>query len=89
MGFTVPPPPIATFRGNRHSPATRSRTSSFRPRLLRVLRDKQVHATFFDNGVRVLANPQIARFQVAEGHVELNHTATDLHALRSYWSAGR
>jgi uncharacterized repeat protein (TIGR01451 family) len=54
-------------------------TSSYRPRLLRVLRDKQVHANFFDNGFRVAANPQWARFQVREGHVELNHTYNHLH----------
>jgi len=54
-------------------------TSSYRPRLLRVLRDKQVHANFFDNGFRVAANPQWARFQVHEGHVELNHTYNHLH----------
>lgn len=49
-------------------------TSVYRPRLLRLLREKQVHATFFDNGVRVDANPAIAAFQVREGHVELSHT---------------
>jgi len=49
-------------------------TSFHRPRTLGVLRDKQVHGNFFDNGFRVAANPQIARFQVREGHVELNHT---------------
>jgi len=54
-------------------------TSSYRPALLQVLRDKQVHATFFDNGVRVQANPQWAAFQVREGHVELNHTFTHVH----------
>ncbi|MEV4318953.1 polysaccharide deacetylase family protein [Actinocrispum sp. NPDC049592] len=54
-------------------------TSSYRPKLLQVLRDKQVHATFFDNGVRVEANPQWARFQAAEGHVELNHTYSHVH----------
>jgi peptidoglycan/xylan/chitin deacetylase (PgdA/CDA1 family) len=54
-------------------------TSSYRPRLLRVLRDKQVHATFFDNGVRVEANPQFARFEGAEGHVVLNHTYLHVH----------
>lgn len=64
-------------------------TSSLRPRLLRVLRDKQVHATFFDNGVRVLANPQIARFQVAEGHVELNHTVLHVHMDELTPSANR
>lgn len=54
-------------------------TSYYRPRLLHVLRRKQVRATFFDNGIRVEANPAIARFQVREGHVELNHTYTHVH----------
>ena len=54
-------------------------TSSYRPLLLKVLREKQVHADFFDNGFRVAANPQWARFQVREGHVELNHTYNHLH----------
>lgn len=54
-------------------------TSVFRPQLLELLRDKQVHGTFFDNGVRVAANPRIARFQVSEGHVQLNHTYLHVH----------
>jgi uncharacterized repeat protein (TIGR01451 family) len=54
-------------------------TSSYRPQLLQVLREKQVHATFFDNGVRVEANPQWARFQVREGHIEMNHSYTHVH----------
>jgi uncharacterized repeat protein (TIGR01451 family) len=49
-------------------------TSFYRPQTLQILRDKQVHGIFFDNGFRVAANPQIAVFQVREGHVELNHT---------------
>ena len=53
--------------------------SSFRPQLLQVLREKQVHATFFDNGVRVEANPQVARFQVREGHIQLSHTYSHVH----------
>jgi peptidoglycan/xylan/chitin deacetylase (PgdA/CDA1 family) len=53
--------------------------SSFRPQLLAVLREKQVHATFFDNGVRVKANPQVARFQVREGHIQLSHTNLHVH----------
>src|SRR5262249_57763938 len=40
---------------------------------------QQVPATFCDSGVRVEANPQIARFQVHEGYVELNHTYTHIH----------
>lgn len=54
-------------------------TSIYRPELLRVLRDKQVLGVFFDNGVRVEANPQWARFQAREGHVELNHTYSHVH----------
>jgi uncharacterized repeat protein (TIGR01451 family) len=54
-------------------------TSGYRPATLQVLRDKQVHANFFDNGFRVAANPQWARFQVREGHIELNHTYSHIH----------
>jgi uncharacterized repeat protein (TIGR01451 family) len=48
--------------------------SAYRPQTLQILRDKQVHGVFYDNGVRVAANPQLAVFQVREGHVQLNHT---------------
>ena len=48
--------------------------SFYRPRTLQILRDKQVHGVFYDNGFRVAANPQLAVFQVREGHVQLNHT---------------
>lgn len=54
-------------------------TSGYRPALLKLLRDKQVHATFFDNGVRVQANPQLVAFEAREGHVVLNHTFTHVH----------
>ena len=53
--------------------------SSYRPQLLRVLREKQVHATFWDLGVRAQANPQWPRFQVREGHVELSHAFNHVH----------
>ncbi|HWL86811.1 MAG TPA: polysaccharide deacetylase family protein [Polyangiaceae bacterium] len=53
--------------------------SGFRPETFAVLRDKQVHATFFDNGVRVEQNPQINAFLAREGHVQLNHTYSHLH----------
>jgi peptidoglycan/xylan/chitin deacetylase (PgdA/CDA1 family) len=53
--------------------------SSYRPQLLRVLRDKQVHATFWDLGVRAQANPQWPRYQVHEGHVELSHAFNHIH----------
>jgi uncharacterized repeat protein (TIGR01451 family) len=48
--------------------------SWYRPQTLQILRDKQVHGIFFDNGFRVEVNPQMAVFQVREGHVQLNHT---------------
>jgi peptidoglycan/xylan/chitin deacetylase (PgdA/CDA1 family) len=53
--------------------------SSYRPQLLRILRDKQVHATFWDLGVRAQANPQWPRYQVHEGHVELSHAFNHVH----------
>jgi Polysaccharide deacetylase len=38
--------------------------SAYRPQTLQILRDKQVHGVFYDNGFRVAANPQmpISRF---------------------------
>jgi uncharacterized repeat protein (TIGR01451 family) len=63
--------------------------SGYRPALLRLLREKRVHATFFDNGVRVEANPRIAAFQAREGHLELNHTYTHVHMEQLTDSANR
>jgi peptidoglycan/xylan/chitin deacetylase (PgdA/CDA1 family) len=48
--------------------------SHYRTETLRILREKQVTGVFMDTGTRVLANPQFARFQLAEGHELLNHT---------------
>ncbi|TDD48231.1 polysaccharide deacetylase family protein [Nonomuraea terrae] len=48
--------------------------SHYRTETLRILRDKQVTGVFMDTGTRVEANPQFARFQLAEGHELLNHT---------------
>jgi peptidoglycan/xylan/chitin deacetylase (PgdA/CDA1 family) len=48
--------------------------SVFRPQSLQLLRDKQVHVSMFDLGVRIDDNPQIDAFAVREGHVVLNHT---------------
>jgi peptidoglycan/xylan/chitin deacetylase (PgdA/CDA1 family) len=48
--------------------------SSFRPETLRILRRKQVRATFFEVGLRVAANPQFSLFEAREGHLVLNHT---------------
>ncbi|MEV4760003.1 polysaccharide deacetylase family protein [Micromonospora sp. NPDC049559] len=48
--------------------------SGYRPQTLRLFRDKQVHATMFDLGVRIDDNPAVAAFAAREGHVVLNHT---------------
>ncbi|MEV4173831.1 polysaccharide deacetylase family protein [Nonomuraea sp. NPDC049709] len=48
--------------------------SHYRTETLRILREKQVTGVFMDTGTRVKANPQFARFQLAEGHKLLNHT---------------
>lgn len=48
--------------------------SHYRTETLRILREKQVTGVFMDTGTRVEANPQFARFQLAEGHELLNHT---------------
>jgi peptidoglycan/xylan/chitin deacetylase (PgdA/CDA1 family) len=48
--------------------------SFYRPQTLAILRERQVPATFFDVGIRVDANPQLARFEATEGHLVLNHT---------------
>lgn len=46
----------------------------YRSAVLQTLRDKEVPATFFDIGLRILANPQLVRAAVADGHLVLNHT---------------
>jgi peptidoglycan/xylan/chitin deacetylase (PgdA/CDA1 family) len=48
--------------------------SLFRPQSLQLLRNKQVHVSMFDLGVRIADNPQVDAFEVHEGHVVLNHT---------------
>ena len=48
--------------------------SFYRSQTLAILRKRQVPATFFDVGVRVDANPQMARFEASEGHLVLNHS---------------
>jgi len=48
--------------------------SFYRTETLRILRERQVPATFFDVGMRIDANPQLARFEARERHLPLNHT---------------
>jgi Polysaccharide deacetylase len=63
--------------------------SFYRPQTLQILRDKQVHGVFYDNGFRVAANPQLPVFQVREGHTQLNHTYTHPHLNQLVDSAVR
>src|SRR5262249_26610753 len=53
--------------------------SFYRPQNLANLRARSVHATFYDTGVRTEANPQIGRFEVAEGHTVYLHTYDHPH----------
>src|SRR5689334_23030957 len=53
--------------------------SFYRAQNLANLRARSVHATFYDTGVRTEANPQIGRFEVAEGHTVYSHTYDHPH----------
>src|SRR3954452_10160101 len=48
--------------------------SYYRPATLAHLRAKGVPATFFDTGMRLEANPQLVRAELAEGHTVLGHS---------------
>ena len=48
--------------------------SYYRPQTLAHLRARGVPATFFDTGMRLEANPQLSRFELAEGHTLLGHS---------------
>ena len=48
----------------------------YTPRILDVLREHQVKATFFVVGENVEANPELLRQMVREGHQVENHTHT-------------
>jgi len=48
--------------------------SIYRTETLRTLRAERVPATFFEVGLRTVANPQFAAFEAGEGHLVLNHT---------------
>jgi peptidoglycan/xylan/chitin deacetylase (PgdA/CDA1 family) len=69
----------------RSTPATYPRTVAltfddgpgpYTPKILAVLRAKKVHATFFETGLHVAANPAMARRVVVEGNRIGNHTYT-------------
>jgi peptidoglycan-N-acetylglucosamine deacetylase len=49
------------------------------PRVLDILAQAQVHATFFMIGAQVRRSPELARRVVAEGHEVANHTFSHRH----------
>ncbi len=49
-------------------------TASHTPRLLQILREKNVKASFFVIGARAEVEPDLMRQMIAEGHVVANHT---------------
>ncbi|HWU31495.1 MAG TPA: glycosyltransferase [Marmoricola sp.] len=57
------------------------------PRVLKVLREKHIHATFFVVGTQAMNNPGLIRQIVADGHEIGIHTLThaDLTTLPSWW----
>lgn len=50
--------------------------TSLTPKVLDVLKEYNVHATFFVNGVKVKGNQEILKRMVEEGHTIGNHTTT-------------
>jgi peptidoglycan/xylan/chitin deacetylase (PgdA/CDA1 family) len=56
------------------------------PRLLKMLRDRGIHSTFFLVGQCVAENPEVARQIVAEGHEVANHSWN--HPLLSKMAEG-
>lgn len=51
----------------------------YTPRVLDILKQHNIHATFFMCGYQVKAHPDLARRIVAEGHAIGNHTETHPH----------
>lgn len=49
-------------------------TANVTPKILDVLREKDVKATFFVLGKMMLANPDVAQRVVSEGHIIANHS---------------
>ncbi len=49
-------------------------TTNITPKVLDILKEKDVKATFFTLGKMVEANPEIAKREAAEGHVLANHS---------------
>lgn len=53
------------------------------PKILAILREKQVHATFFVVGDNVRKHPELLQAIVAEGHGVGNHTFHHLRGLKT------
>lgn len=51
-----------------------ARTHSTRQKLLDILKERHIHATFFVVGQMVKAHPEILKREIAEGHEVGNHT---------------
>ena len=49
-------------------------TANVTPKILDVLKEKDVKATFFVLGKMMLANPEVAQRAVSEGHILANHS---------------
>lgn len=46
----------------------------YTPKVLKILAQKQIHATFFDVGKQVEANPELATKEMHDGHIIGSHT---------------
>ena len=59
--------------------------TSLTPKVLDVLKEYNVHATFFVNGVKVKGNAEILKRMIEEGHTIGNHTTT--HKYETLYSS--
>ena len=51
-------------------------SAALTPKLLDILKERHIHATFFVLGQMVKAHPEILQREIAEGHEVGNHTYT-------------
>ena len=55
-------------------PRPDSKNAFYTPKLLDILKERHIHATFFVIGQMVKAHPEILKREIAEGHEVGNHT---------------
>jgi peptidoglycan/xylan/chitin deacetylase (PgdA/CDA1 family) len=55
-------------------PRANGKDTYFTPKLLDILKERHIHATFFVVGQMVKAHPEILKREIAEGHEIGNHT---------------